>query len=55
MIYIYEVGYSKESVNLPPCIKEVNASNPNEGKKRIKEEVPDGLNIRKITLIGSRY
>lgn len=54
MIYIYEVGYATEISNLPCCVKEVDATNPKEGEIKLKKEVPTGMKIRKITLIGSR-
>lgn len=54
MIYVFEVGYTREKFNLSPCIKEVVAKDANEGKKIIKKEIPKGMGIRQITLIGSK-
>jgi len=54
MIYVYEVGYSINTTNLPPCIKEVRASNPKEGEIKLQSDIPKGLSIRCIKLVGSK-
>ncbi len=55
MIYLYEVGYSVGGANLPPSIKEVRANNPKEGEAKLQNDIPKGLSIRCIKLIGSKY
>jgi hypothetical protein len=54
LIYVFEVGYQRNGYNLPPCIKDVLADNANNAKKKLKEEIPVGMKIRAINLIGSR-
>jgi hypothetical protein len=54
MIYVFEVGYKRNGVSLPPCVVDVRASDPNEAKSRLEKEKPDGMEIRKTILIGSR-
>jgi hypothetical protein len=54
MIYVFEVGYKRNGVSLPPCIVDVMAENPNDAKDKLEKEKPNGMGIRKATLIGSR-
>ena len=40
---------------LPPTVKEIKAQTPIYAENIVKEECPDSLKIKTITLIGSRW
>jgi hypothetical protein len=54
MVYVFEVGYEKDSVRLPPVIKDIKADDPNKARSMLDNETPIGWNIRIANLIGSR-
>ena len=56
MIYVFEVSLIAKLTGAPlrTMVECITADNPNSARKKLEEQVPNGWEINKAVLIGSR-